>query len=229
MFEPSHKSSQPAPAPQGKSPLASGPSKSIFSSRTFAGLALIALPLVAQRFGIALSDAATQAIVQDVFQAIGLLVAAWGRIKAARPVHILPPATALVAALALAGCATNTRAGRVTNAVLVGVGTFAGRVALSTVVEIGRQRANGLDLDYAHSAATGLWENMGSIVTSADIERVVAAYTAGETPGLAPRLSAAFEAVGPATPQASATLVAGMAQGITDAALSLQGAEALAK
>jgi UDP-N-acetylmuramyl pentapeptide synthase len=77
------------------------PSKSIFTSRTFAGLALIALPLLAKPLGYTLDDAATQALVENIFQIIGIAVAAYGRLKAAKVITVTgSPAKSAAALLA---------------------------------------------------------------------------------------------------------------------------------
>lgn len=237
------------------------PSKSILTSRTFAGLALIALPLLAKPLGYTLDDAATQALVENIFQIIGLAVAAYGRLKASKTVTLTGPVAApnaaaaksarreegstlsetasalagtilgiLFAILALAyltGCATTTRSGRVTNAVLLTAGKFAGKVLIASVANAASDRAKGLQLDYAASASAGLWANMDSVVTSADIERVIAAYAGPAAPALAAPLAAQFDAVQPRTPADRSALVDSMARGISDAAalLAPQGRE----
>ncbi len=202
-------------------------SKSIFTSRTFAGLALIALPIVAKNLGCELSDADSQQIVEQLFQAVGLVLAAWGRWKAAKALHVVPPPPTsrilfLAIAALLTGCAGTTRTGRVTNAVLLHVGRLGGRVAISTAAEIAKQKAAGLDLDFAHAASQGLWINMGDIVTAGDVRRVVTAYTGGEAPTLGPALAKEFHEAAPGSTAERQAVVASMAQAISDAALALK-------
>jgi hypothetical protein len=214
------------------------PSKSIFTSRTFAGLALIALPLLAKPLGYTLDDAATQALVENIFQIIGIAVAAYGRLKAAKVITVTgspaKSAAALLAAfflgfsaLYLSACATTTRSGRVTNAVLLTAGKFAGKVLIASVANAASDRAKGLQLDYAASASAGLWANMNNVVTSADIERVIAAYAGPVAPAMSAPLAAQFDAVQPRTPADRSALVDSMARGISDAAalLAPQGKE----
>jgi hypothetical protein len=66
-------------------------SKSVLASRTFVGLALIALPIVAAKLGWRLLDPATQQTIDDILQTAGWILAAYGRLTAARPLHVTPP------------------------------------------------------------------------------------------------------------------------------------------
>ena len=207
--------------------------KSIFTSRTFAGLALIVLPIVVEKFGIQFSDTETQQTVQEVFAGLGSILAAYGRIKAKKAITITPAtdagraasviATGLFVAAAFSwlttACAGTTRAGRVTNAVLVTVGKFAGKVVLSSVANAANDRAAGVKIDLAHSASTGLWTNLESAITAQDITRIVDAWSAGAVPS-AP-LAAQWTTVAPATNAERAAVVNALARGISDAALRL--------
>jgi hypothetical protein len=235
------------------SPPATQGSKSIFTSRTFAGLALVAVPLIAQRFGYKLGDAETTALVEQVFQAVGLLVAAWGRLRASKTISLIPesgnrkpesggsesghatPALlallvaltgfALLSDLYLTGCASTTRQGRVTNAVLLTAGKFAGKVLISSVANMASDKAKGLQIDYAQSASAGLWANMDSVITSGDIERIVNAYAGPAAPALAVPLAAQFEAASPRDAADRAAVVWALAAGLDSAAGRLAPSE----
>jgi hypothetical protein len=212
------------------SPLAGG-TKSIFTSRTFAGLALIAVPPIAAHFGFKLDDAATQEIVQNCFQAVGLLVAAYGRLKASKTLVVPSPKStallflstlfALAAMLYLTACASTTRRGRVTNAVAITAAKFAGKVVISSVANLANERAQGLQLDYAHAASEALWANMDTIITADDVSRVVEAWTAPAPRDLAVPLAAQFAALAPSSPPERSAVVDAMAKGISAAALTL--------
>ena len=201
--------------------------KSIFTSRTFAGLALIVLPIVAEKAGFHLDDTATQKIVEELFQAAGCLLAAYGRLKASKTIRIPTPSNtssillALAAALALllSACATTTRSGRVTNAVLATLAKFAGKVVLATVADAASDKAAGLKVDLAHSASEGLWTNLETAITAADITRIVDAWSGGSLPS-AP-LAAQFTTIAPRTLEERRAVVEAMARGISDAAQQL--------
>ena len=248
---------------------------SILSGRTGAGLLLIALPLVAQHFGLVLDDAATQQIVEQLFQAAGLVLATYGRLMASKVLvtelptereirrAILPetptrsdsglaeprtltedhrglhhdngcaqaPALAALflaalflaaAVLWLTACASDTRSGRVTNAVALTAAKFAGRVLITSVSQLASDHARGLELDYAHAASAGLWTNAESIITSDDLTRIVNAWAGPAPAPLAAPLAAQWDALQPRTPGDRTALVASMAAGISDAAVSLK-------
>lgn len=214
------------------SPPATQGSKSIFTSRTFAGLALVAVPLIANKLGYQLDNADTQAIVEQVFQAVGLLLAAYGRLTATKVITATgapaKSAAALlsalflgISALYLTGCATTTRQGRVTNAVLLTAGKFAGKILISSVANAASQRAAGLQIDFAHSASAGLWANMDNVVSSADIERIVTAYAGPAAPALAVPLGAQFAAAQPRDAADRAAVVWALASGLDSAAARL--------
>lgn len=223
--------SPPAAPPLGQS--GSGlETKPWYKSRTLAGLVLIALPIICERFfGLHLNDAAAQAVVENIFQGVGFLMAAWGRLAAEKKLTIagtpVEPLTKLIVlalciAIGTSGCSSLTRRGRVTNAVLGNVARFAGKVILASVANAASDRAKGLTLDYAHSASEGLWANAGTIVDSASIDRIVAAWTAGQLGAEGAQLATVFDKARPETPAEKTAVVAAMAKGISDAALSLE-------
>lgn len=207
--------------------------KSIFTSRVVAGVLLGFLPLIAKKLGYELSDADSQATVEYLFQTVGGGMAIWGRWKASKRATILPanPTTSaslllligvsLIATFYLSACATDTRAGRVTNAVAITAGKFAGRVVLSSVANLASDKAKGLQLDYAHAASEGLWENVDTIITADDLSRIVKAWSGPAPADLAPALAAQYAVLSPTTPDARSAVVAAMAKGISDAALAL--------
>ena len=231
--------------PDTNTPVTQG-SKSILTSRTFAGLALVAVPLLARALGYELSDTQTTALVENAFQIIGLAVAFYGRVKATKRIVLLPESgnrkaesrggdsgfvqartlaaiffasvAALGALLWLSGCATTTRSGRVTNAVLLTAGKFAGKVLISSVANAASDRAKGLQIDYAQSASAGLWANMDTVITSADIERIVTAYAGPAAPALAAPLAAQFSAADPRDAADRAAVVWALAAGLDSAA-----------
>lgn len=211
-------------------------SKSIFTSRTFAGIALILAPILLDLIGVKMDDAQTQLLVQDGFQLAGAIMAIWGRIKANRPVHFIKPpsagvsvllAFAVSAGLILTACSSASRSGRVTNAVLMTVGKFAGRVVLSSVANAANEKMAGRTIDMSHSLSAGLYANSESAITSDDISRIVAAWSGGAVP--AQPLAGEFEGLGTLSAADRKAVVSAMAKGISDAALKLDGERSDAK
>ena len=86
--------------------------KPLWQSKTLIGLAVaLAGPWLARKFGLTLTDAAQQAIVEQIITGMGGALAVYGRLKADTALHIKPPrgpaAVAVLSALGLqlSGCA----------------------------------------------------------------------------------------------------------------------------
>ena len=235
---------QPDPTPAVNA--APVPSKSMFSSRTLAGLALIVIPIFAKHYGFTLDDKLTQDTVEYIFALVGGAGVIFGRWKATRPLHLIAPAAAKTAALLvlvtgffsgavlwLPGCATDTgdaakdRRGRVTNEVLLTVGKFAGKIVLSSAANALTQRAAGLQIDYAEAAQQGLWSNVDTILTSDDLARVVRAYAGPALPGADTALGAQFAAVAPQTAADRHRVIEALAGGMSEATFALRAAHGL--
>lgn len=133
---------------------------------------------------------------------------------------------ACAAMLYLPACATDTgdpakdRRGRVTNAALESAAIFAGKVVFASVQNAASQWQAGQDIDYAHAASAGLYANLDSIFSSADVNRIVTAYTGPALPGMGPMLAAKYDALAPGTAADRRAVVAALATGVSSAALS---------
>lgn len=95
--------------------------KPIWQSKTLIGLAVALLgPWIAKKFGLTISDAAQQELVDQIIQGIGGALAVYGRVKADTGLHIKPPGTPLlVLALGMGlGCSTWQGLSPTTQAVL---------------------------------------------------------------------------------------------------------------
>lgn len=129
----------------------------------------------------------------------------------------------------LPSCATDTgnvskdRAGRVTNAVLESGAQFVGRVALATLQNAAQGAFDGGKVDLAHSAAEGLWAQAPSIVSSADVQRVVNAWSGNQLDTVAAAAAAAYRQANPQTPAERAKVVDALAGSVSQAAFDASG------
>lgn len=251
---------------------ADAPTKSVFLSRTFAGLLLILIPLIAGKLGYQLDDDQTKGLVEALFQGAGSIMVVYGRLKAVHKLTLtgagsdagpakggsdgaLPSSQSrnntggfierlelnlivggflLIAliftlCLFLPGCATDTRAGRVTNAALITVGKFAGRVVLKSVTDALNDKAQGLKLDMGDSLSKGLWETAPTVVNDADLARFARAWSGEELPGVPGALAAQFKAINPGTPAEKVAVVNAMARGIDEATAAFRTASGAGK
>lgn len=140
----------------------------------------------------------------------------------------------LIAALTLAtqilpSCSTSTgdaakdRAGRVTNATLQSAADFTGRVALATLTSAAQSAAGGQKIDLAHSAAAGLWSQSTSIASSADVQRVVSAWSGDQLGTVADASAAAYRQADPRTAPERTAVVNALAGALSTAAFDATG------
>lgn len=94
--------------------------------------------------------------------------------------------------------ATNARNAAI-NQALKEAGSVLGRSATQMLFDVARSELSGSKVDYGSAAAAGLWANVNVADTSAAIQRVIQAYSAGKAPQTA---KAAAQATAPAiTPE----------------------------
>lgn len=115
----------------------------------------------------------------------------------------------------LNGCATDTgvaskdRAGRVTNAVLQDAVKAIGSFAVASISNAVAQQTSTGKIDWNASASQGLWSSVPSLLSSDDVNNVIAAWAGPQAPAItkaiAPELAAA---VTPAQVQAVAQAAA---------------------
>lgn len=92
-------------------------------------------------------------------------------------------AIALLAALSLFGCATNSgntakdAKARATNQALTEASSVLGKVAVQTLFNVASQEASGKGVDFQQAAASGLWGNVNAVDTGASVARIVDAYS----------------------------------------------------
>lgn len=131
--------------------------------------------------------------------------------------HLLPSCSTTT------GDASKDRAGRVTNAVLETTGAFVGRVALATLTNAAETYANGGKIDMAHAAADGLWTQAPTIVSSADVQKIVNAWSGNQLDTVAAASAAAYRQAAPQTPAERTAVVNTIAGSLSNAAFDATG------
>lgn len=141
---------------------------------------------------------------------------------------MLALALAVTVALYLGACATDTgnpskdRAGRVTNAVLTNLAKDVGKLAVgalaSAVTTAASGDTNARDLE--HSAATGVWKNVGTVDVASDVSNIVSAWNGGTAPAVATAAAQVFTAADPQTPAQKAAVMNVIAGTISGAAIA---------
>jgi hypothetical protein len=118
-------------------------------------------------------------------------------------------------ALLCTSCSTNTgnaqkdRTARVTNQVLLNLGSDAFQIAIGALSNAVITAANGdtHGRDLQQSAATGAWKSVGSINVASDVEKIINAWNGGSAPKVAQAAAVAFQAAGPVTQSDKAAVV----------------------
>lgn len=96
---------------------------------------------------------------------------------------LLLPAFLLTACLSTdTGNLTHDRRNAVANVLLQKAARVLGQVAVSTLTAAASQEMSGGKVDWQHDAAQAAWTQAPSIVTSDDLERILAAATLNHTP-----------------------------------------------
>ena len=141
----------------------------------------------------------------------------------------LPAVVALlIPVLLLAGCdtlptgnASRDRRNRVANALLqIGVKSL-GNFAVNTLKTVVSEQAHGEKIDFADAAAQGAWASAASVLNSADVERVINAWSGQQLPEVAAAAATQYQhAV--ANGVAPETAMNGIASVISGTALQAQ-------